>query len=365
MEENKNHFYAVIMAGGGGTRLWPLSRQEKPKQMLSLFDERTLFQTSVQRLNGVFTPDRILVVTHEKQARELQSQVPEIPVENFLLEPYAKGTASVAGYAAIVLQKKDPESVMAMLTADHFIRNENRFRQLLLSAYEVALQNYIVTLGIEPDFPATAFGYIQLGEVLRNFSNQQVFRVINFIEKPDEVRAAKMIQDGNHVWNSGMFVWRTDRILNEIKRQLPKMANILTEISNSLGTDKWKETILEQWSDIPETTIDYGIMEGAKEAVVIPAVGLGWNDVGSWDSLFDVIAGDNQGNIVMGGEHIGLDTKQTLIYMVQKHRLIVTIGVKDLVLVDTGDVLLVCEKNQAQKVRQVVNKLRLNGQEYL
>jgi mannose-1-phosphate guanylyltransferase len=365
MAQNYENYYAVIMAGGGGTRLWPLSRKERPKQMLSLFDERTLFQTSVERLNGVFPLDHIYVVTLEKQAQELQSQVPQLPCENFLIEPSAKGTAAVVGYAAIVLQKLDPNSVMAVLTADHFIRNENRFRQLLMSAYEVAQQNFIVTLGIEPDFPATAFGYIQFGDFLETVQDQPVYRVEKFKEKPDEEHALAMIQEGGHAWNSGMFVWRTDHILMEIKRQIPDMATVLEKIAMSYGTEQYFTTKNEQWSLIPETTIDYGIMEGASETVVIPAGGLGWNDVGSWDSLFDVIDGDTEGNIVMGGEHIGLDTSQTLIYVAQKHRLIVTIGINDLILVDTGDVLLVCDKKQAQKVRQVVSQLRLNGQEYL
>ena len=359
------HFYAVIMAGGGGTRLWPLSRKTRPKQMLSLFDERSLFQTAVERLDGLIPVERILVVTVEDQAAELRLQVPEIPVENYLLEPMPRGTASVVGLAAVALQQRDPEAVMAILTSDHFMANEDRFRQLLSTAYEVAQDGYLVTLGIEPSFPATGYGYIRQGEPLGSYQNMPVYKVDKFIEKPDQERAVEMLASGKHVWNSGMFVWRVERILQEFNRQMPELASSLKLIAQDWATPQQTATLQRLWPEIKPETIDYGIMEGARQVAVIPAAGLGWSDVGSWDSLFDVLKGDESGNIVMGGEHVGLDTQQSLIYMNQPHRLIVTIGVKDLVVVDTGDVLLVCNKDQAQSVRQVVNRLKETGQEYL
>jgi mannose-1-phosphate guanylyltransferase len=359
------HFYAVIMAGGGGTRLWPLSRQTRPKQMLSLFDERSLFQTAVERLDGILPVDRILVVTVEDQAAELRQQVPEIPAENYLLEPMPRGTASVVGLAAIALRHRDPDAVMAILTSDHYMSNEARFRKLLSAAYDVAQDGYLVTLGIEPSFPATGYGYIRRGQPTGVYQEMQVFTVEEFIEKPDEEHAASMLASGNHAWNSGMFVWRVDRILQEFERQMPELAAKLDTIAREWGTPQQAGTLAKLWPEIKPETIDYGIMEGARRVAVIPAAGLGWSDVGSWDSLFDVLTGDDSGNIVMGGEHVGLDTQQSLIYMNQPHRLIVTIGVKDLVVVDTGDVLLVCHKDQAQNVRQVVNRLKETGQEYL
>ena len=365
MTQSFEHYYAVIMAGGGGTRLWPLSRQVRPKQMLSLFDERTLFQTSVHRLVGVFSPERIFVVTVAEQADELRAQVPELPLENFILEPTPRGTAPVIGLAAEVLNKKDPEAVMAVLTADHFIGKESYFRELLKTAYLVAKDNFLVTLGIDPTFPATGFGYIQQGEIIGTYGGQPVYRVKTFKEKPTEQYARELIDEGGYSWNSGMFVWRVERILNEFERQMPILAASLAEIGISYGTPTGQTTLERVWPAVQMETIDYGIMETAVGVAVIPAIGLEWNDVGSWDSLFDVIPGDKDGNIVIGGEHIGLDTHQSLIYMNQKHRLIVTIGVNDLVLVDTGDVLLVCRKDQAQKVRQIVNQLKQNGQEFV
>jgi mannose-1-phosphate guanylyltransferase len=353
------------MAGGGGTRLWPLSRQSRPKQLLSLFDERSLFQIAVSRLEGVFPYERIFVVTVESQAALLKAQVPEIPAENYLIEPLPRGTASVVGLAAIALQQRDPQAVMAILTSDHYIGNEYRFRRLLEAAFTVAQEGYLVTLGVEPTFPATGYGYIQRGSLLGRYNKLDVYEVLRFIEKPGEEAARDMLHSGDHAWNSGMFVWRVDVILDEIKRQMPRLAQTLAEIGQAWNTAQQAEVLQKLWPALKNETIDYGIMEEANKVAVIPAAGLGWSDVGSWDSLFDVFQGNKQGNIVMGGEHIALDTQRSLIYVNQPHRLIVTIGVEDLIVVDTGDVLLVCRKDQAQKVRQVVDQLKESGQNYI
>lgn len=360
-----DHYYAVIMAGGGGTRLWPLSRQAKPKQLLRLIEERSLFQTSVQRLEGLFPPERIYVVTVAELAEELQLQSPAIPKDNYLLEPMPRGTASVVGLAAIVLQQRDPKAVMAILTSDHYIGNEGSFRKMLAAAHDVAQDNHLVTLGITPSYAATAYGYIQRGERIAAFGGYQTFHVAHFREKPDEEQARRMLQDGNYAWNSGMFVWRVDRVLSEFSIQMPKLFSGLREIQQAWGRSQEQPVFHKIWDGLESETIDYGIMEGAKNVAVIMADDLQWNDVGSWDSLFDVLPSDPQGNIVMGGEHIGLDTRQSLVYVNQEHRLIVTIGIEDLVLVDTGDVLLVCRKDQAQKVRQIVKQLMDSGQSYL
>jgi mannose-1-phosphate guanylyltransferase len=353
------------MAGGGGTRLWPLSRQAHPKQTLSLFDERSLFQTSVERLEELFPPERILVVTVETQAHELQAQVPVIPAENYLIEPMPRGTASVVGLAALALQQRDPQAVMAILTSDHFIRDETRFRELLKTAHDVAEDGFLVTLGIEPTFPATGYGYIQKGDCIGEYDDTDVYKVLRFKEKPDEAQARRLLEGGDHSWNSGMFMWRVEDIMNEFARQMPDLSESLDEIANAWGSPTQQEVLQRIWPGLKPETIDYGIMEGAKKVAVIPATGLGWSDVGSWDSLYDLLEGDENGNIVMGGKHVGLDTSESLIYVTQKRRLIVTIGVDDLVVVDTGDVLLVCRKDQAQRVRQVVRHLKDNGEEYI
>jgi mannose-1-phosphate guanylyltransferase len=362
MSEN---FYAVIMAGGGGTRLWPLSRQSMPKQMLRLIDDRSLFQIAVQRLAGIFPPEKILVVTVADQAAVLRQQAPDIPDENFILEPEPRGTASVVGLASIVLRKSDPTAVMAVLTSDHFIGDVDKFHQLLRSAFLVALDGYLVTLGIEPTTPSTGYGYIQRGESIGNYQGLNAYQVLKFKEKPDVTHAIEMLASGDHAWNSGMFVWQVDHVIEEFSQQMPDLSSKLNKISQAWATPKQESVLKQEWSAIKTETVDYGIMEGARKVAVIPAVGLKWSDVGSWDAFFDVLSPDQAGNIVLGGKYIGEGTRDSLVFNTQEDRLIVTIGVENLVVVDTGDVLLVCGKDDAQKVRQVVNQLREAGENFI
>jgi mannose-1-phosphate guanylyltransferase len=250
------------------------------------------------------------------------------------------------------------------LTSDHYIGDEARFRHYLQTAQDVACDGYLVTLGILPTFPATGYGYIQRGEFLGTYHDLPVYRAIRFNEKPDEIQARAMLQAGDHAWNSGMFIWRVGQILEEINRQMPQLAGALNHIAGAWDTPQRQEVLSRLWPEIKPETIDFGVMEGARQVAVIPADGLNWSDVGSWDSLFQILPADQSGNIVMGGQHFGLDTSDSLVCVSQEHRLIVTIGVEDLVVVDTGDVLLVCRKDQAQKVRQVVNQLHELGQDY-
>jgi mannose-1-phosphate guanylyltransferase len=289
------NYYAVIMAGGGGTRLWPLSRKSRPKQMLRLLEERSLFQTSVQRLDGVFPTDHIYVVTVEEQAAELQQQCPQIPLENYLLEPMPRGTASVIGLAAVALKHRDPQAVMAVLTSDHYIGNEPGFRELLAAAYEVAQEDYLVTLGISPTFAATGYGYIQRGALLGSYRDYEVYQALGFKEKPAEKQAQRMLASGDHSWNSGMFVWKVDRVLDEFSKQMPELASALADISGAWDGEARASVVHSIWPALKNETIDYGIMENAQDVAVIPATGLRWSDVGSWDSLFEVLAGDETG----------------------------------------------------------------------
>ncbi len=354
-------FYAVIMAGGGGTRLWPLSRQSRPKQMLALFGDRSLFQIAVDRLAGLFPPERILVVTVEDQAAVLQSQAAAIPAENYLLEPMPRGTASVVGLAAIAIGQRNPAGVMAVLTSDHFIGDEERFRATLEAAYGVASRGHLVTLGITPTYPATGYGYIQFGRVLDDAGGLAVYEVDRFREKPTADLAHKFVEAGDHAWNSGMFIWQVKQILQEFERQMPELMNGLKEIDRA-WSDPERETVVQQvWHGLKPQTIDYGIMEGARQVATIPADDLHWNDVGSWDSLFEVLVPDENGNLFINQDHLKIDTKGTLLYDDSHQRLIVTIGVEDLVVVDTADVLLICRKDQAQKVRQIVAALKKAG----
>lgn len=357
------HTYAVIMAGGGGTRLWPVSRKEKPKQLLSLLGKETLFQSTVARLEKLFPPERILIVTVAELAREMQEQVPSIPAENYLIEPAPRGTASVVALAAAVLRKRDPQAAMAIQTSDHYIRNHDLFRFLIRTAFEVAQENYLVTLGITPTFPSTAYGYIQQGEPLDGEYKYPVYTVKRFKEKPDEETAQQLLRSGDHSWNSGMFIWRADAILAEIQKQMSGLFKAVDEISSAWDTPRQNEVLQGYWRDLKNETIDYGIMEKAERVAVLPAGGLGWSDIGSWDSLFDVLLPDMNGNVATNAQHLALDTHNTLVYSETDQRLVVTIGLDDMVVVDAGDVLMICKADQSQKVRDVVEHLKRHHQE--
>lgn len=360
------HLYAVIMAGGGGTRLWPLSRRSRPKQMLTLSGDRTLFQIAVDRLSGLLSPEQIFIVTVEEQARELGRQKPEIPTENFLIEPMPRGTASVVALAAQAIQLKDPQGVMVVLTADHFIQNVSHFHHLITCGMKVAQEGYLVTLGIEPVFPATGYGYIQRGNQLGEFEGLPYYKVLKFKEKPNEDLALEFVERGDHDWNSGMFFWRVDRIMEELEILMPGLYEKIEAIQKAWPTESRNSVLHTKWPEIQPETIDYGIMEKASRVACIPARNLGWNDVGSWDSLFDVIETDQRGNITLAEEVLLQDTSGSLVISENLNRkFITTIGIENIVIVDTPDALLVCKKSDTQKVKQIVDFLKKNGKQEL
>lgn len=351
------HYYAVIMAGGGGTRLWPLSRQARPKQMVRLGGERSLFQLAVDRLDGLFSPEKVFVVTVADQVADLRQQCPEIPLDHYLVEPMPRGTASVVGLAAVALRKRDPQAIMAILGADHFIQDVAYFRQILANAHTLASDGYLVTLGIRPTYPATGYGYIQRGDRLSGYAFN-AYQVQRFQEKPDEATARLFLERGDHDWNSGMFAWQVDRILEEFRELMPGLYTGLEQIERAWDTPDQSAVLQTVWPAIKPETIDYGIMERARRVVVIPAADLGWNDVGSWESLFDVFSPDVDGNIILEAQHIGLQTQNSLILSDQTGRLVVTLGVQNLIVIDTKDAVLVCSRQDSQKVRDVVNLLK-------
>ncbi len=354
-------FYALIMAGGGGTRLWPLSRRARPKQALTLVGERTMFEHAIDRIASVFQPEEVLVVTGEDQVKELLLQAPELPGKNFIVEPMGRGTAPAIGLGAVHLRRRDPEAVMVVLTADHFIRDVEQFRRALRAAARVAEQGHLVTLGISPSFPSTAYGYIKQGEPLETVDGFTVFRAERFTEKPSPETAFHMVESGLYSWNSGMFIWRVDRIMDEFAQQMPDLYAHLLEIEAALGTPGYIPTLQRVWPEVLPQTIDYGVMEGAEDVVVIP-VDIGWSDVGNWSSMREILPADENGNVVVG-QHLGLDTQDTIIY--GNERLIATIGLKDMVIVDTPDALLVCPREREQEVRDLVRRLEEEGHQSL
>ena len=342
------------MAGGSGTRLWPLSRQTRPKQVLRLLGDRSMFQMAVDRVRPILPPEQILVITTEDIVDDLAEQTPEIPACNFVVEPQARGTAPAICLGALHAEwMAGSEAVIACLTADHYIRDVDQFQNVLQAAAQVAERGHIVTLGIEPTFASTGYGYIERGDFQMEVGDLSVYGALRFKEKPGVHLATQFMDDGRHTWNSGMFIWTTSRVREEFEIQVPEMAPILRKIRSALGTPQLDEDLASIWALVPRLTIDYGIMEGAKNVSVIP-VSIGWSDVGSWASLLEIIDSDENGNVVIRGNHKSIDTKNTLIHA---QRLVATIGITDTIIVDTPEVLLVCSADRAQEVRALVQIL--------
>ena len=352
-------YYAVIMAGGGGTRLWPLSRQNNPKQCLKLIGEKTFFQLAVERLSPIFNEDHIYVVTVADQVNALRELEERIPLENYLIEPMPRGTASVVGYAAEILQQKHGSVTMAVLTSDHIIENEPCFLELLENAYIAAQQEHLITLGILPTYAATGYGYIHQGKRISSFSFP-IFQVQEFVEKPDLDHAEQYLASQNYYWNSGMFAWKTSAILKEFEYQMPTLFSSLELLGRYYGTEDYEQVLNDVWLKIAPQTIDYGIMEHAQNVAVLPAERLGWSDVGSWDSLFEIVESDPNGNVDLSTLSILMDNKNCLVKIDDPEKIIVAAGLEDVIIVDTKDALLICRKGQSQKVRQIVHELKKN-----
>ncbi len=353
-----DHFFAVIMAGGGGTRLWPVSRQKNPKQLIQLFGDRSLLQIAVDRLDGFVPSDHIFIVTTAEQVELLRAQEQKIPDCNFLIEPQPRGTAAVVAMAAAAIQKIDPAGVIAVLTADHLIENIAGFLQNLAAAFEVANRGMIATMGIRPTFPSTGYGYIESGSEIGVFSGIKVFQVRQFIEKPQESLARQLFNQQNYTWNSGMFICRVDTILSEYRKLMPELFATITNLLPYLGEDHSDLNFQNTWKSIQPQTIDYAIMEKTDLAAVLQAGDLGWYDVGSWDSFYDIAEADESGNIVIQARHIGIDTQNSLVVSTMPDHMIVTLGMKDVIIVQTEDAVLICPRGESQRVKELVNYLK-------
>ena len=353
--------YALIMAGGAGTRLWPVSREHMPKPALRLYSDESMFQIAVKRLDPLFKPEDIYIVAGKDHSQVLSEQVPNIPLGNFINEPMGRGTAPAIGLAAVHLATKDPDAIMAVLTADHHIGNEDVFRQVIAQAIEAAKADYLVTLGINPTWPSPEYGYIEEGERLSEFENFRAYKAEQFVEKPNSAKAQKMLALGNYSCNSGMFVWKVSRILEEFRIQMPVLHENLMRIATSLKEGNYDEVLAECWPEIEKQTIDYGIMENAKRVAVIP-VDMDWLDVGNWASLKTLLPTDGLGNSLRGD--IILEESSGNLVIGDK-RLIAGIGLEDLIIVDTSDTLLVIHKEHVGAVRGLVERLKREGREDL
>jgi len=351
--------YALILSGGAGTRLWPLSRRDKPKQFLQLTGERTLLQDTVDRVAEIIPLERIFAVAPPEHRLLIHEQLPELRTDHVVIEPYPRGNAAAIGLAMAALHAFDPEAVVAILPSDHVIERRGKFREVLIAATAAAEAGRLVTLGIEPASPDPGFGYIEAGDRLDLKAPLPVHAVKRFVEKPKRDAAEKMIAAGGHYWNAGMFVWRVSEILRAFDEHLPGTAKAVHSLSDAVGTPRYEGVLAEVWEETDKTTIDYGILEKAQNVAVVPA-DIGWHDVGSWGRLAAIVQrADNwssDGHVAVGsGDN----------YAWAPGKLVALIGVEGLIVVDTPDALLVASKEHAEEVKDVVDHLRREGREEL
>jgi mannose-1-phosphate guanylyltransferase len=355
--------YPVVMAGGSGTRFWPLSRKDRPKQFLALAGEEPLIAATVHRLPPLARGKQTFVVCGPAHAKAARKLLPELPAENFIVEPCARNTAPCVGLAALHVAARDPKGIIAMLPADHHVARPESFRETIAAAARVAADGLIATIGIRPSRPETGYGYLKIGARLpgaKGKGRSQAHRVERFVEKPDLVTAARYLADGDYLWNSGIFVFRADVILEEIRKAMPVLGEQLEAIGRALGTPSYKKVLTRVFPECPSISIDYGVMEKSHRIAVVPA-DFGWSDVGSFAALSEVREQDLLGNVIEG-DGLVVDGRNNVV--VGSHgRPLVVVGLDDVVAVDAGDAILVVARERAQDVRRAVEELTRRGRE--
>ena len=373
---NQSNVYAVILAGGSGSRFWPLSRELYPKQLLKLIGDETMLQRTLRCAEKAARPENIYIVTHRRQSDAVRMQsaaVFSLPPDHFIAEPQARNTAAAIGLAAAMLERKDPGAVMVVMPADHVILKAAVFAKGVRAASRLAGEGRLVTFGIKPFQPETGYGYIQRGKPLgppgagrrgRSGKNGPVgYQVGRFTEKPNLATAKRYLSSGRYYWNSGIFVWKASAILAAIKELQPKLYKGLIAIQNSLGTAEEEKTIENVYGHLDSVSIDYGVLERLHKNLAVLPVEMGWSDVGSWTAIDQISRTNSMGNVTVGNV-IDLDSRNSILYA--DKRLVATIGLEDLVVVDTEDATLVCHKSRVQDVRKVVETLKQrNAEEHL
>jgi len=349
---------AVLMAGGGGTRLWPLSRPAQPKQFLPLIGGRSLFQLTVARLREILPLENIFVVSNSQLMPMIRSSDAGLPQENLLCEPSPRNTAPAVAYALAVLRTRFPRFVMACLPSDHYIADTKQYLALVQAARSLAGQGYLVTLGIEPTAPATGYGYVEQGDRLDSVDGLPAFRVRRFQEKPTAEEAKTMLAQGGFSWNSGMFFWRSDVLEEEFRTQQPAIAQALERMAGLLERKDGEATWKAVWETMPVLSLDYGILEASDRVAVLPARGLGWTDIGSWDALVELyqahpeLRGDAPGGVIdVGSQSV------TVIRKTDSRRHLATVGLRDVIIVETDDAILICQRGKSQDVRKIAGML--------
>ena len=368
---------ALIMAGGSGTRFWPLSTNEKPKQFLDLVSKKTMIKETIDRIKKLVPIERIFISTNIKYLDIIKKELPEIADRNIIFEPMARDTAACIGYAACIIRKIYEDSIMAVLPSDHLIKKEKEFLDSLEFAFKEAEKNKIVTLGVKPTYAETGYGYIEYVDRKKskddknNCENKERFKsykVKKFREKPNKELAEKYIEQGNYLWNSGMFLWKTEFILHEIKKHMETHGIILEKIEEMLENVDLNEVYGERLSDFvkdefekfEKISIDFGVMEHTKSVSVIP-VDIDWNDVGNFKSLEDIFPKDKDSNVVQADYFEQIESEGNIVINKENDKIIATIGLENIVIVNTKDALLVCHKDKSQEIKKILNKIEMKN----
>ena len=354
--------YHVILAGGFGSRFWPKSRENSPKQLIKILGDETMIRLTYNRLRKIAETDEILVVASKQISKLIHEDIPEIPKENFILEPSGKNTAPAIGLAALHIFKRDSDAVMGVYPADHLIVGDSKFKKIIINARKmVEKKSALITIGIKPTYPATAYGYIQY-DSNKKMVIQEVYKVKTFAEKPEKETAEKFINSGEFLWNAGMFVWKAEIILLQIKTFMCELHDALDAIYDSLNTTQYDTVLDREWELIQPESIDYGVLEKAKNVYIIEA-DFQWHDIGSWYSLFTVLTKNNETNY-HDGDVISVQSENNLI--ISPNRLTAVVGIKDMAIINLDDATLIVPHDKSEAVKDVVNMLKtLNKSEYL
>ena len=356
MNEQRLNLVVVIMAGGVGTRFWPLSTEEIPKQFLDLFGDRTLLQKSYDRVSNLVSPERILILTNAAFVSIVKKQLPEIPAQNIIGEPMRRDTAAAVGLAAFLCRKRFGNPVIVTLTADHLIEPVDLFQKTLLSAARRASEDHaLYTFGIVPTHPATGYGYLERGTRIGEDGGIEHFQLLRFKEKPDRKTATEYVESGQFYWNSGMFVWTADAIIEEMERHLPEHAAALSNAASFDQTPQWEEALGVAFESVHRVSIDFGVMEKAKNICCV-ASKFSWNDVGGWLALRSCLTEDEAGNCCRG-KVLTLDATGNLAFCEDPDETIMLVGVEDLVIVRAGDRTLITHKDRTEDIKKLVEEM--------
>lgn len=368
-KELKKHLFVLILCGGGGTRLWPRSRNKMPKQFAKLLGKESLFQMTVKRFEDFIPWERFFIVTtSDTYGKIVQKQAPRIPRKNIIIEPLRRNTTLAHGLGALYIKKADPEAVILTESADHPIKDVKAYlKNYLVSAKTAAIGDVLVTTGIVPEYPHTGFGYVKAGKLFKKFNGVPVYKIDFYTEKPDLKTAKKFFKSGDYYWHANLFVWKASSILGAIKKHHLLSYQALEKIDKAIGTSQEKKVIKQAYQEAPEIAIEYAVAEKAKNFYVVEAK-FDWEDVGNWEVIYELTEKNKNGNAVLKfgeeGEFISLDSKNNMVQF--DDQLVALIGVEDLIVVDAEGIVMICPRNKAEDVKKMVKLLKKKGrQEYL